>query len=243
MGGRATEFSGGVYSMSGQIARKEDPDSTQTYDAEWDYAISKDTEVVDAVTDMYGELTLDTDDALDQLPQDEPGAIDVEGLFGQNLLGNREFFARRTLLTNVNGGKNYNSGDSTVMFTDLVRSKVRFGRGGTVDGPHTAMLAMSSPDLTNTTSTVPSTPTNDEWMILSYIDEYIDEMLSYALGITGGSSVDPYQEVSFFISRLLEGKVYEQTGGTWVGLTYRVFTKATWDITMRGRRDIKVLSG
>jgi len=228
--------------MSGQIARKEDPDEQQTYDQEWDIAVDKDHRGAETSTAMYGshdvgELTEDT------TPQDEPGHLDVEGLFGNVAMrGNKEFFARKKLLTLSNAGRNYDSSDDTVTFTDLVHTKVRFGFGGRVEGVHTGMVGFSNPDLTNTTSVVPQTPSDSDWMILSFIDDFLDEMLVYTLGLSGGTNVDPYQEISFFIARLLEGDLVEDDGGAWGSTNYRVYTKATWDITLPGRGDMNVLT-
>lgn len=244
---RETEAGGFIYGMSGQIVRKEDPDEQQTYDQEWDVAVAKDFYGAETSTGMFashdqGELSVDTS------PEFEPGHLDVEGLFGgKDLRGSKEFFSRKKFLTLANSGKNYKATDDTfgadtVRYTDLVHTKVRFGFGGRVEGVHTAMVGFSNPDVLNTTSTVPQTPSDQDWMILSFIDEFLDEMLVYALGLSGGNNVDPYQEISYFIARLLEGDVIEESSGAWGQTNYRVFTKATWDITLPGRANMNVLT-
>jgi hypothetical protein len=176
-------------------------------------------------------------------PESAPGLIDVEGLFGPDLQGSQEFFSRMKMLSTVNAGRNFNSGDSTVTLTDLVHTKVRFGNKYKVDGMHTGMVGFSNPQMTNTINTIPYTPTEKEWLILSYIDSFVDEMQAYAIGISGGTNVDPYQDVSAYIAELLVGSPLEDSAGAWNDTQYRVFTKATWDISLIDRRKINVLSG
>lgn len=240
---RISDSHGLVYGMSGQIARKNDPDdASKNYDQEWDLAISKDLDVSTGVTALHGALDLDTITTAVTTPESAPGYMDVEGLFGRDLTGNKEFFSRTKMLTTVNAGRNFNSGDNTVLLTDLVHTRVKFGNKYKVDGMHTAMVGFSNPVMTNTISTIPYTPTENEWLILSYIDGFIDEMQAYAIGMVPSTSEDPYQEVSVFIADLLAGNPLEDTGGTWQNYPFNVFTKATWDVTLLDRRSISVLS-
>lgn len=230
-----------IYGMAGEISRKVDPDNYITYDAEWDMVVAKDQDMATSDTAMYNVMTTDTMSSV-VTPADQPGFMNVENLFTRDLDGSQNFFERRKMLTVVNSGRNFNSGDSTVMLTDLVHTRVRFGSKYKIRGMHTAMVGFSNPDLTNTTTAVSDTPTNDEWLILSYIDDFIDEMLAYAIGIADSNTSDPYQQVSVFIADLLEGRIVEDTSASFVNQTYRVFTKATWDITLPGRQKITTLS-
>ena len=232
-----------IYGMSGQIARKHDPDdASRNYDQEWDLAISKDIDVSSGATGFHSSMDLDTFTTQITTPETGPGLMDVEGLFGRDLSGNKEFFSRTKLLTTVNAGRNYNSSDGTVRFTDLVHTKVKFGNKYKVDGMHTAMVGFSNPTPSNTIATIPYTPTEHEWLILSYIDGFIDEMQAYAIGMTPSTSEDPYQEVSVFIADLLAGNLLEDIAHRWSETNYQVFTKATWDVTLADRRNISVLS-
>ncbi len=244
--GRELENVACVYGMSGQIARKNDPDdASKNYDQEWDLAISKDQDVSVASTAMFASMDIDESQDVGDVvvtPESAPGLIDVEGLFGRDLQGSQEFFNRMKLLSTVNAGRNFNSGDSTVTLTDLVHTKVKFGNKYKVDGMHTAMVGFSNPQMSNTISTIPYTPTEKEWLILSYIDSFVDEMQAYAIGLTT-STTDPYQDVSAYIAEFLVGSPLEDTGGAWADTSYRVFTKATWDVSLMDRRKITVLSG
>lgn len=243
---RKGENLGVVYGMSGQIARKNDPDdASKNYDQEWDLSISKDQDVSVASTALFASMDIDESQDVGDVvvtPEAGPGLIDVEGLFGKDLQGTQEFFNRTKLLTAANAGRNYNSSDSTVTLTDVVHTQVKFGRKYKVDGMHTAMVAFSNPQMSNTISTIPYTPTEKEWLILSYIDSFVDEMQAYAIGLTT-STTDPYQDVSAYIAELLVGSPLEDAGGAWADAYHRVFTKATWDVSLIDRRDISVLSG
>ena len=240
---RKAQHQGFVYGMSGQIARKIDPDdASRTYDEEWDLAISKDLDMITSASAMHSSMDLDISTAEVTTPEQGPGLMDVEGLFGKDLQGTQEFFDRTKLLTTVNAGRNFNSGDDTVIMTDLVHSRIRFGNKYKVDGMHTAMVGFSNPYMTNTVSAVPYTPTEHEWLILSYIDGFIDEMQAYAIGMVPSTSEDPYQEVSVFIADLLGAKPHEDVGGRWGDTNYVVYTKAAWDVTLLDRRKITVLS-
>jgi hypothetical protein len=243
---RELEYHGLVYGMSGQIVRKIDPDdASRTYDQEWDLAVSKDRDMSSAaagLTALHSSLDLDISVAEVITPESAPGLMDVEGLFGKDLQGNQEFFNRTKMLTTVNAGRNFNSGDNTVTMTDLVHSRIKFGNKYKVDGLHTAMVGFSNPYITNTINTMPYTPTEHEWLILSYIDGFIDEMQAYAIGMVPSTSEDPYQEVSVFIADLLSGEPLEDTGGFWADTNFTVFTKATWDVTLADRRAVSVLS-
>lgn len=244
---RKPENVGVVYGMSGQIARKNDPDdASKNYDQEWDLAISKDRDVSVSSTAMFASMDIDESQDVGDVvttPEAGPGLIDVEGLFGADLQGTKEFFNRTKMLTAANAGRNFNSSDSTVTLTDVVHTRVKFGRKYKVEGMHTAMMGFSNPQMTNTISTIPYTPTEKEWLILSYIDSFVDEMQAYAIGISGGTNVDPYQDVSAYIAELLVGSPLEDVGGAWADAYHYVFTKATWDVSLIDRRNISVLSG
>jgi hypothetical protein len=240
---RVAEDLAQVYGMSGQIARKIDPDdASRTYDEEWDLAISKDLDMSSGATSLHSSLDLDISTTQVSAAEQAPGLMDVEGLFGKDLQGTQEFFNRMKMLTTVNGGRNFNSGDNTVRLTDLVHTRVNFGRKYKVDGMHTAMVGFSNPWVTHTTNAIPYTPTEHEWLIMSYIDGFIDEMQAYAIGMVPSTSEDPYQEVSVFIADLLAGNPLEDNGGAWTDGDFRVFTKATWDVSLLDRRKISVLS-
>ena len=230
-----------VYGMAGEISRKVDPDNNITYDDEWDMVVNKDQDMATSDTAMYNVMTTDTMTAVGT-PADQPGHMNVENLFTRDLDGSQNFFERRKMLSVVNSGRNYKSSDASVLMTDLVHSRIQFGSKYKVKGMHTAMIGFSNPDLTNTINAIAYTPTNDEWLILSYIDDFIDEMLAYAIGIVDANTSDPYQQVSVFIADLLEGMILEDTADSFQNQTYRVFTKATWDVTLPGRQKITTLS-
>lgn len=239
---RKSDLGGLSYGMSGQIVRKNDPDAPQTYDAEWDLAVTKDLNLATSSSAVHAAIDLDTVNTTVETPEGGPGLIDIEGLFGSDLDGNQEFFNRLKLLTTVNSGRNFNSGDDTIRFTDLVHSRIRFGIKYKVNGMHTAMVGFSNPLMTNTISSIPSTPTEKEWLILSYIDSFIDEMQAYAIGIVPGTTSDPFQDVSAFIADLLAGELLEDTGGRWDSTSFTVYTKASWDISLQDRSKVSVLT-
>lgn len=218
-----------AYGVSAFVVPLPDPAAGLTYDAAWDQLIPKDE----------GQLAnlLPGTAAADSTAEFEPGEIDLNNLFDMVGLAPRQIFQRRKYLT-VNdaivlGGTPIDTYYVADHFTTQIRQTVRCNTMSYV------LVGLSSPDMTRT-GTIWDPPTNDEWAILQYLDIFIEQMFIASLGQGAGESM--HDEAEIFITELLEDNIFETTADAFHAQTWRGFCRSTFDVSVPGRPQLKVLT-
>lgn len=222
-----------MYGVSGYVVPVVDPDSGASFDTAWDTLVPKD-EV------HLAELDIDTATA-DPTPEFEPGGIDLNNLFDMVGLTPRQIFRRRKFITPANsllplGGELVDTYHPVDYFTTKIKKPTRCAMHSY------ALVALSSPATTLTTTGAWAVPSEDDWAVLQYMDIFIEQMFMASLGLIEAGAESPYEEAEGFISELLEDLVFEETANSFEPQSWTVYCRATFDITVPGRPQLKVLS-
>lgn len=223
----------GMYGISGYVIPVPDQDAALDYETAWDQLVPKDEP-------HLTELDSDTGTP-DTSPEFEPGGIDINNLFDMVGLSPRQIFRRRKYITTANsllpvGGTLVDTYRPTDYFTTKIKKPTRCAMASY------AILALSSPATTLTVTGVWQVPTEDDWAILQFMDIFIEQMFMASLGLIEAGAESPYEEAESFISELLEDSVLEQVANSFDPVTWTVFSRATFDITVPGRPQLKTLS-
>lgn len=219
-----------MYGMSGYMLPVVDQDAALNYDTAWDQLVPKDVSHL---------VELDSDTvSVDTTPEFEPGKIDLNNLFDMVGLTPREIFQRRKYITTANsllpvGGTLVDTYRPVDYLTTKISKPTRTQMAAY------ALIAFSSPGTTSTTTAIWEPPNEDDWAVLQYMDMFIEDMFKASLGLV---STEPFAAAEGFISEFLEDLVFEETANSFDPIAWTVYTRATFDITVPGRPQLKTLS-
>lgn len=221
-----------MYGVAGMVVRIDDPDGSYTWDQVWDGAVRKDIAVATA-----GAADIDSPSSSE--PEFDVGLVDLEGIMGMTDEDDTQIFKRRKLVTwagNPVGG----NGTTSYIPTDYFKTHLKGGpRAGAPSG---VMFGFSSPEMAETT-VQQNIPVETQWLVLQFIDMFLEDMFKWNIGIGTEESGHPYQHGSDTIAQFLENAMWEPSGEAYLyGVTWYCTTKATFDVTIPGMRRVKVLS-
>lgn len=226
----------GMYGLDGFVIPVLDPDSGASFQTIWDQMVPKDKNFV------TGDFDIDTE-AADTTPLFEIGTPNLSGIVNMAAGNVQRIFKRRKYMSLANGAfytPDTAGTDARVAvdhFTTQVRKSVR------VPSPSVVLFGLSLPDTLQTTTTEPTIPAEAEWLLLMYLEVVLEQAFMSLAGLTEPGSESPYEESMAFIAELVEDSVFEATAGSFVGNTYRVFTIATFDISVPGKVSVNAVSG
>lgn len=222
-----------MYGMHAYVIPLLDPDSGILPDVMWDNQVPKDKALSE---DM---LDLDQVDTTDTTPIVEPGIINVEGML--NVQEQPEMvFSREKIVTWADQKGGYDRTADDYAPTDKVVAKLN--RAIHVKYPSYFMLAISSPVTTFTSTAWKIMNEDSEWTQLQYMEYTLEDAWKAIVGLTEAADDDPYVDAMENIGEYLE-VFHEETAGAWNQTTWRVFGKASFDITLPGSLDKIQLSG
>lgn len=220
---------GVAYGFSGFVIPVQDPDTQVTWDTLWDTYVPKDT------AETAGAFDLDTGTP-DTNPEFEIGHPDLQGMFDANPNAPVEIFRKRKILTLADTPIGYEKVDAgNDLFTPTDRFALDVGRNLRVRQPALIAFALSSPAFHTVGATIPSTPTEAQWMMLQYAETFLEDMLKNLLGLVEAGAETPYEEASDFLAEFLESAVLEENVNGWTNTVFNVWCQATFDITVPGR--------
>lgn len=232
-------YSALLYGFSGFVVDMDDADTTHSYDYMWDSMITKD------VAEGFDTLAIDTSTAVND-PEFEPGKIDLFEIFGENMVGNMQIYKKREMLTFPKKPITYDPSNDSYIATDAF--KVHVTRGPKVSRPSVAMFGFSAPAVdqtqTFTADAIGTTPSEKEWLLTMYAEVFLYDMWKHLIGVTPASNTEPYDSVSAWFAKLMEDKMWEQSGGSnFIKPSgYYVHCKATWDMSVIGKPGKAVLT-
>lgn len=228
-----------MYGLSGFVVELEDPDSSHSYDFIWDHMIQKD------MAEGYNILSLDTGTSVND-PEFEVGQIDLFQVFGDNLQGNMQIYQRREFLTFPKRPVAYDTGSDTFFGMDAFKVHVR--NGPRARGASVAMFGFSAPAMDQTqvatVDGIGATPVDTEWIMTMYAEVFLYDYWKQLVGVLGASAsnVEPYDSVAAWFAKLMEDKMWESSTGLIIPTDYKVWTKATWDISVPGKPGKAILT-
>lgn len=222
-----------AYGVSVYVVPIPDPDASLAYDTAWDQLIPKDNALGDLVD-------LDTANASTNAAF-EPGSFNIAGVFDMVGLMPKKIFQRRKYLSYASGFgaiggaalDNWHPADS---FSTKISRRVNCSMYSYV------LVGVSSPDMTVTSTGFPDPPNEAEWAMIQYIDIFIEQMFIASLNLQETGAESPYEEAETFITELLEDTIAEDTADAFHPLIWNCFARATFDITVPGRQQLKVLT-
>lgn len=223
-----------AYGITGYVVPVLDPDSAISIDAMWDLQIPKDVAVAE------GAFDLDTGASVG-VPEFEPGQADVTSIMGFGELGVKEIFRRRKFISFPDSNFGWQAGTpDTFLAVDAFDTKIK--RSVFVNQPSMVLFGFSSPIMDVTVGTVDNIPSESEWTLLKYLDEFLVDAWKSLTGVITSGTQEVGTEMALFVADLLEQAMYEQDGGTFESVTWEVTAKTTFDVTVPGRFELGVLT-
>lgn len=229
---------GFMYGVSGFIVPVLDPDAAVNVNTLWDTLVPKDLDVGSGVFD------LDTA-AADITPEMELGELDLSAVFEISGAEPHEIFRKMrfvTIATSAIGYEPATSGDDLFLPTDFWKSHI--GRKFKVSSPSMILLGLSSPDLTQTTATVPLIPSEAEWFIYQFLEQALENMLMFVAGLVSeGTGTTPADEQATFVAGLLENDVFEEDATFFDNIIWTAYCLSTFQVYVPGRMQLGVITG
>ena len=86
-------------------------------------------------------------------------------------------------------------------------------------------------------------PVEKEWLVLQFIDMFLEDMFKWNIGLGTVAGNFPYEAGSDFIAKFLESAMWEPSGEAYLNAgRWYVNSKITYDVTIPGMGRVKVLS-
>lgn len=211
-------------------------------DVVWDNLVPKDADIAQAV----GAEGLDLDrDTADAAPFTEPGKPNLN-VIAQVKDNVTRIFNREKMVSFAKAPFGFiDTANDTFWPTDIfglaIPSRYRIRRNTF------AMFGVAVPAMSETVVTVtdPSVSGDEDWYMLTYLEEIMDLAWPQMLGLTEVGAESPFGDVSTFLESLVEPQLIEETGGFYndSGQSVIVVAQVTWNISVPGRHRYNRLSG
>lgn len=227
-----------LYGVDGFLLAVPDPDTPDSVDDLWDRLIDKDDDITAGGLDL-DETAADTDNLYEAGEPSMGAIIDAHVYRDEN-----HWFKRRGLMSFATSPTGFNwvtGGVSTYNPRDFF--KVRSRKRLYTEYMSMSLLGVSVPTVI-TTSTVPNSPGQATWMQQKYIEVVLEQAWMTILGLTEAGAESPWENAAALVQEITEPDVFEDTTGAFqTGNNIRVFAEMTWDVSVPGRREVKVLTG
>ncbi len=218
-----------MYGITGYAVPILDPDAAATYDAIWDAQVPKN------MIQSEGALDLDTG-AADTTPEYEPGEVNWAGVFDMEGRPRRLLRVRGSMSFGDDGvGRGpFATGGATHF---IPNKSFRFNiRGGfRARRPTAIMFAVSLPALDRTTTTALTSPTEDEWLMLRYLEDTAIDAMKFLIGRVEAGAKTPYTEAAVFLDKTLAPDVYEAAGTQMAVTGFELFSQSKFTMSVPGR--------
>lgn len=224
-----------VYGVDGRLMDDTDPGDTQSLDTLWDLLQLKDSDV------SSGSFTMDPD-VSDASPMFEPGEPSLEAIMGMAFQEKNQFFKRRKMITFATNPRGFVDGaPDTYIPSDAFKFHSR--RNIFSEVMANAVLVYSNPAMDDvSTNTANTFNTEAKWMQLKYLEVVLEQAWMELMGLTETGAETPWEQAALLVEEVLEPTVIEESSGNFVSASMVVYCKATWDITVPGRKEFKTIS-
>lgn len=227
-----------LYGADGFLLAVPDPDTLDSVDDLWDRIVDKDDDLTAGAIDL-DETAADTDN-LYEAGEPSIGAVLDAHLYKDD----NHWFRKRGLMsfaTSPTGFQFQTSSLSTFQPRDFF--KVRARKRIFTEVFSMSLFGISNPNVV-TFATVPNSPSSSaEWLQQKYMEVVLEQAWMTLLGLTEAGAESPWENAASLIQKILEPGVYEDSTGAFQSSTsFRVFMETTWDVTVPGRREFKVLT-
>lgn len=228
-----------LYGIDGFVLPMPDPDTPDSVDDLWDRLIDKDDDLTAGALDL-DETAADTDNLY------EAGEPSLGNILDMHLYkDDNHWFKRRGLMSFATSPTGFNWVDSNLStYHPRDFFKIRARKKIFTEFFSISLLGVSVPTVI-TTSTVGMSPANRaQWMQQKYLEVVLEQAWMSLVGLTETGAETPWEDAALYVQELLEPDPYEQNTGAFQTLSsLRVFAETTWDLSVPGRREFKILSG
>ncbi len=226
-----------IYAVSGYVMPVLDPDTPDSVDDIWNLQVPKDVEVGNDVIDLDTGTNVAT-------PDYEIGEIDFTEVFEMGASSLKKIFNRVKRVSVASNPMGYTQVDAA---SDLYKPsdiwKTQIKKNISVQSPSMALIGFSSPEMVDTTTTVPNSPSEQDWFQIQYLEQTVENMLMHVGGITTAAGTqEPFSEAATLVANLLKRDYFEETAGNLPAISWNVFTFTTFDITVPGRMSLGTIA-
>lgn len=228
-----------VYGADGFVVPLPDPDTADSVDDIWDRLIEKEANPTE------GGFDLDTT-AVISGPHFEAGETNLGLIMDMHTYDDdNHWFKKRKVLSFANSPTGFHwvtGGVST--FSPRDEFKVRARRKIGTDVFAESLFGMIMPSLTQTASTVTSTPATEAiWAQIKYLEIVLEQAWMFLVGLVEAGAESPWEDAANFVDDLLEPQPFEDDAASWFTDTFKVWSEWTFDISVPGRREFNILTG
>ncbi len=226
-----------AYGITAYILPVLDMDAAATFDTIWDTIVPKDELQADDALD------LDTGTA-DTSPEMEPGLPNLNSIMGIDVTDRERVCKRFVFVTYPShpGGLHLST---TLKYVPSDAFQVNIRSQYFVSKPSVLLFGISSPVTNNTSATIETAPSKQEWGMLMFLEHTIENMMQLLFSFPEAGAESPYEEASAFIAKLVEPLLTETTGRS------ANLPLAAWDfnclltaqVNVRGPKSLSNLSG
>ena len=225
-------IAGHFYGVSGFVVNIDDPDGDYDWDQIWDGAVRK-----DATLDVWSTADIDTPSNTE--PEFEVGLVDLDSIMGLGAEDDMQIFQRRKMVTWAGNPVGFD-GTSKYIPSDYFKTHIK--GGPRVNSPSGVIFGLSSPEMAETT-TAYKIPVEKEWLVLQFLDMFLEDMFKWNIGLGTVTSNFPYEAGSDYIAKFLESAMFEPSGqANLYSAKWHVNSKITFDVTIPGMQRVKVIT-
>lgn len=230
-----------IYGVDGWVTHIEDPDTTGSWDSVYNNMIPFDKDVAS------GAFDLDTSGSSSG-PAFEPGEPSIEALMGaSNVRGDAHWFKRRKMITYASNPRGLDNASDPPRWSANDWFTGRSGKRIGVELMSGSMLAITIPTMNDiaVSGSLINSPTGDaEWIQIKYMEVMLEQAWMHLSGLTEAGAETPWEDAALLVEDIVEPGVQETTAGAFASLnSVNAYCVATWDLSVPGRREFKVLTG
>ena len=238
IGGETPINSMGMFGVTGYILPILDPDQTPVLNDVWDFQVPKsDDMLTGAGTDS---LDTDTFTALVTTPDVEPGQLDLNFIEVGNVV--KKVISRREWISFASSPTGFEGGAENI-YRPTARFKINMRKRYKVHGASYVMVAVSSPDLTETVATPPTVIGEKNWVQLQFMQYTLKQAWTQMVGLTETGGETPWVDALQLVEKILQPELIEETTGRFTQQSWDAYCISTFDVSVPGDMDQVALGG
>lgn len=224
-----------LYGCDGRVLLHQTPDDGATYNTLWDANVPKDVDVSSGAIDLNVSANAAS--------FFEPGEPDVHAIADMAIADDDKlFYKRRQMVSFASAPRGFVS-ETPDSYWPADHFKVRSGKSIFVDYWSLAAVAFASPAMDDVTTTVFTTFGDESALMqLKYLEMTLEQAWIQLVGLTETGAETPWEDAANMIGDYLEPTVVEITAGDFSASQWQVMSKFTWDVSVPGRKEIRVIT-
>ena len=225
----------GIFQGSGWVVPVTDPDTATDLNTLWDQLVPKDADV------SSGGFDLDTATAVTSSFADG-GEVNLDRLMDMsNLDDDKHYYRSRKMVSFANSPWGYQAGTPDQYYPAQVMP-IRSKKNVSADMMSQSLVAFTTLHLTDIDASRSTYSSEKYWMQNKYVDVVLEQAWQYLVGLVEAGAETPWEDAATTIQAIVEPEPVD-TGTRLVSWATNITAWATFDITVPGRREVKIVSG